>query len=456
MSISELIDASLVEEVGNTTLGNVSVPALLAAAADTAGAAYSSVQAVEYELSSSGAATVEEDWGDGETLAAFNQMLAQNEKTDTVWILKRSAAVATVKTMTFSGPLSTGHGVSFVINGQTGSVTYATSNAATLTALAAAIQALDGINTASSNGTDTITITGDAEWPLSVSASTSGTTPPTVTIATTTAGNHAADDVAAALAEEATNKWYGLAAVDTDNGVILSAAAGVEGNRKFFWFRTNEAGAKSNGDTTNIASYIAAKNYRCSLGFWTATLDEYINAAAMVHYFATPPGQIALANSHLQGVTADTLTASEVSTLKARYMNTYRSFSPTDSAFDLVRDGVRSDGKRAEATRDLDYLLNEIEVEGLLFSVSSKKPTYDQPGLDTWRSSLVQLAQRMGNEGVLRTDAEADQSIEVIVPKFADINPSNKALFKFAGCRILGQLKNGVLQVDATAEVRIV
>ena len=455
MAISEIIDSSVSESVGNTALGNVSVPALLQAAADTPGSAFTGVQAVEYEISTDGAASVEEDLGDGDTLAAFNQMVAQNLNADNAYIIKRTAAVATVKTMTFSGAISTGHSVSFVINGQTGSVSYASSTAATLTALAAAIQALDGIDTASSNGTDTITITADAEWELNVAASTAGSGAPTVAIATTTAGNHAGDDVAAAIAEDATNLWYGLCTVDTDNGIILSVAAALEGSGKFFWYQTSEAGAKSNGDTTNIASYIAAKNYRCTLGFWHADTTEYINAAAMAQYFASEPGSVALAHMTLQGVTVDSLTAAEVTTLEARNMNTYRAFSLTDSAFNMVRKGVRADGKRAEATRDLDYFLNEINTAGLQFIKSSKKPPYDQDGLNQWAAVLRTLANRMVTEGILRGDAEADTPVKVEIPKFSEISSGNKAIYKFAGCRILGQLRNGVLTVSAAAEVQI-
>jgi hypothetical protein len=456
MAISEIIDASLAETVGNTTLGNFNVPALLQAAADTAGASFSGVQAVRYDLSADGSAAVEEDLGDGDTLAAFDQMVAQNEKADTAWILKRAAAVATVKTITFSGAHSTGHGGSFVINGQTGTWIYASSNADTLTALATQIQNLDGVATCVSDGTSVLTVTADSEWELDISITTSGTTPPTAAVATTTAGHHAGDDIADAIAEDDTNLWYGLCTVDTNVGLILSAAAALEGTGKYLWYQTNEAGAKTGADTTNVASYMAAKNYRCTLGFWHSDTTEFINAAAMSQYFATAPGSIALAHMTLQGVSVDSLTAAEVTTLEGRYMNTYRAFSPTDSAFNMVRKGVRADGKRAEATRDLDYFLNEIRVEGLLFIKSSKKPPYDQDGLSQWVAVLTTLAQRMVREGILRGDAEADQPVTIIAPKFSEISSGNKALYKFAGVRILGQLKNGVLTVDASAEIQIV
>lgn len=61
-------------------------------------------------------------------------------------------------------------------------VVYATSNAATLTAIAALIAAQDGIASAVSNGTDTITITADAGLPvLATFATTGGAGQPTWT-----------------------------------------------------------------------------------------------------------------------------------------------------------------------------------------------------------------------------------------------------------------------------------
>ena len=457
MAIAEVVQTSITESVGSTALANFDTPALLAAVADTPGAAYASVKAVKYPLTTAGQATVGEDWGDsGDTYDAFSQMLAQTPKADYCWIIERSAEVATVKTITFSGAHSSGHGGTFVINGQSGSWAYATSNAATLTALAAAIQALDGIATAASDGTSVITVTGDASWNLDISVSTTGTTPPTAAVATSTAGNHAGNDVAAALAEEATNLWYGIATADTDTGAILSVAAAIAGNEKYFSYQTNEAGAKSSGDTTNVGSYMYAKNYRDTLGFWKADTTEFASCAALAKYLAYAPGTIALAGMTLAGVTVDTLTASEVTTLKARGLNTYRAFSPTDSAFNWVRDGIRADGKRAEATRNLDYMQNAVRVAGLLYVASQHtNPQYNQEGLDAWEACLNVVLADMVREKILDGSANAAVTPVVIVPRFSAISSGDKALFKFPNGKLRGQLLNSALVVEAAIEVQI-
>jgi hypothetical protein len=74
-----------------------------------------------------------------------------------------------IAAVTLSAPLSAANSTVVTLNGiALAPVVYATSNAATLTAIAALIAAQDGIASAVSNGTDTITIT--AEQGLSVTA----------------------------------------------------------------------------------------------------------------------------------------------------------------------------------------------------------------------------------------------------------------------------------------------
>lgn len=92
-----------------------------------------------------------------------------------------------VLTLTFSGNLITGNTVNGSINGVSiSAVPFNTSNAQTLTDLAAAIQALASVATATSNGTNAITITGqvDGTYLFGSFAVTGGASQATGTLAT--------------------------------------------------------------------------------------------------------------------------------------------------------------------------------------------------------------------------------------------------------------------------------
>lgn len=77
--------------------------------------------------------------------------------------------------VTLSAPLSAGNSTVVNLNGlNLSAVVYATSNAATLTALAQLIEAQPFVSTAVSNGTDTITITADQGYAVSATFTTTG------------------------------------------------------------------------------------------------------------------------------------------------------------------------------------------------------------------------------------------------------------------------------------------
>lgn len=80
-----------------------------------------------------------------------------------------------IAAVTLSAPLSASNSTVVTLNGLAlAPVVYATSNAATLTAIAALIAAQPGIASAASNGTDTITITAEQGLPVTATFVTSG------------------------------------------------------------------------------------------------------------------------------------------------------------------------------------------------------------------------------------------------------------------------------------------
>lgn len=105
----------------------------------------------------------------GVTYDAASAIASQTPKVNEFYVVKRATPVAAVVTLVFAGSLVPSNVVAGTVNGNAISVTYATSNAATLTALAAAIQALDMVLTAASDGSHTITITFETQWEPSVS-----------------------------------------------------------------------------------------------------------------------------------------------------------------------------------------------------------------------------------------------------------------------------------------------
>jgi len=455
MAISEIVGVSVIETQAGTTLASFDTPAILAAAADTTPDSYTtdSVVAKLYTLDTDGQASVDDDWG-GSSLASemFAQMVAQEPRPESAYIIKRGTPVATVKKITITGSLLSGQTVTVTVNGESFSSTFATDQATTLAALASSIQSgAFGVATAA-HATGVITITATSEYELSVGtavASGSGTLP-TFATTTFTAGRVAADDIADALAEDDTNLWYGLVTADTSVGVQLSVAKAIESSEKFYWLRTDETASKTAGGTDALAIRLAALNYRRTLGFWHHDTTEYIDGAALAKYLGSAPGSIDLAHTELAGVTVSKtsdLSAAAVTVLEGRHFNTYRAFGE----FGLVRRGVRVDGTVAEATRDLDYAKNEYTAAFLVYISQTKKPPYDTSGLAAIRSIGEQVTRRLVKEGVFRGDVAAT----FYVPKMEDISASNQAAQLVPGCKVTATLLKGVIEITIPLEIAV-
>lgn len=142
---------------------------------------------------------------DPEYLAA-QAVFSQNPTVTQIFIGRELARVAQISTLTFSGPLVTGTAQvqtvefsSAILSGQTAHITvngtvinqaFDTDNATTLAALAVLIDAVSGVASAVSDGTDTITVTGAVTGVPVVLTAATVTGPallPTITITQTVA-----------------------------------------------------------------------------------------------------------------------------------------------------------------------------------------------------------------------------------------------------------------------------
>jgi len=453
MAISEVVDVSITETQTGTTLESFDKIAILAAAADTTPSSYSAIRTKAYDADSSGLEAIAEDWTDSSVayeMAA--QIVAQENHPDTIYIIKRDAAVATVKTVTFSGNLASGHSVSGTVNGQSfGPVAFNTDEATTLSDIDTAVSALEGVAGVTTDaGTNTVVITATSEWELDVSFTTTGTGAPTATVSTTTAGRNAADDISDAIAEDDTNGWYGLVTGDTNKGLQLAVAAYIETTEKYYWLRTSESASKTAGGTTALAVRLAGLNYRRTLGFWHHELTEYIDAAAFALYLGNDPGSIQLFGRELTGVTAtptSSLDSTGVSVLEGRDFNTYRAFG----SYGMIKKGVRSDGVVAEATRDLDYARNEFRAAFLVYLSQTLKPTYDKIGLSQTQAVGSAVLQRMVSEGIFRSDLPADFT----VPALEDISSTDQSNRLVPDCIVSATLLKGVIKVEIPMQIAI-
>lgn len=446
MGLEELVSVNLIKIAGIQQLASFDFPALLAKSTDTPAASFgASNRAKRYPLTPAGQTQALTDWGISDTYSAFLLAMQQPVKPAAMYIIKRDAPVAQVKDIVFSKALATGDEVTAVVNNQTVSVEYATSNEATLTALAAAIQALIGVDTAVSDDIDTITVTAVSEWQLDISIDITGADPPTAEIDIDTPGRTGAADIQAAIAETETNLWYTVSPVESGLGLIMALAAAVQTTEKYLFVQSNSADIGTSNNSTNAASWLQALGYDRTFGVYRHVLTDYCHVAAAVELLTNDPGSSQVGNREYAGVVGSV--EGQISTdaaiiAQGRNFNTYRRFTANDS---VLREGVRVDGQPAESRRDLDYIRSDCRQRVFSYLKNTKKPPFSEDGLVAFRAVLQQTLSLAIEKGIARPDLPSEIVLRIMA---SQLTPR-----KYTGAKIRFYYQSGAISAEIDVEV---
>lgn len=422
MSFDRVVELTLnliAGAVGENTIG---IPAIITEEAPAAAGAFGSGFAKRYKINE--LASVKTDFSaGGATYAAAQSIAKPTTKVSEFYIIKRASAVAGVQKLTFGGTLGADDVVTGTVNGHAISVTYATSMADTLTAIAVAIQALAEVATAVSNGTDEIVITFNTEWqPATGTFTAAGGSEPTITTSTTTAAVNIASDIDNALAEAATNKWFMLLPTSTSKAVLLAAAAKIETLPQYKMMlavSTDTGNYDANADD-DVLSITKANGYNRSSIWHHDDSTEYLHCVLASYCLAIPPGQVSFKHKRLMGVTSSNLTASQIGVIEGKNGNTYTEAGP----FPLTLPGVVASGVSIEAIRDIFYYLQELQLALYNLMITRNKLPYNESGRQLGLASGNAVVARVLTEGVLNPDA--NPANEFIMTEIADISPTDK------------------------------
>lgn len=344
----------------------------------------------------------EADFGntDPEVYAA-TRIFAQNPKLAEVKVGRQEAAVAMVQELTFSAALITGN----TINGKIGGVAltataFNTSNAQTLTDLATKIAASDLVATAVSDGVDTITITAqtagipDAATEFVV---TGGASQATATVTTTTENHGFVEDIQEIT--EATNDWYGLIITERNPVIVEMVSDYIETTRKIFMTLSEDDDILDAAETTDIASILAAKNYRRTGGIYNKTANGFADAGVFGRWFPKEPGSITMRFKTIQGIVADDLTTSQRNAAFAKNWNIYINVGGVDG----VHEGVTVDGAPyfLDITRDTDWIGFRMEERVYALLAEMDKIPYTDDGKSLIEKEIRGTLQEAEDRGII-------------------------------------------------------
>lgn len=373
---------------------------------------------------------VADDWAtstDAYLMAAA--IFAQEPAPETVKISTEAARVAQVRTIVFSADIITGNSIACTIDGTALTATaFDTNNATTLAALATKIQATDGVSTAVSDGTHTITITAqNAGLPVSITGVTvtGGASQATATIATTTPSHGIADDITEIIAED--NDWYILLWNEQTLAYQKAAGDAIESLEKQYLTVSDSADLLDSTNTTNAAYYFKNGSYQRSRVFYHTDPTSFPDAALMGRMAVYDPGATAVKGKTLTGIQADTFTSTELAALELFYAFYYGSLGGRN----FTVEPIRTDGYYFDAIRDKDYVKSYIEENMALFflniSEAGDKIPFTQAGLDRVEANLRSHLSYLENTKKVISFEGIDDADKVVFPSIGDISAADKA-----------------------------
>ncbi len=374
---------------------------------------------------------------DEEYLAAA-AIFSQNPKVKQIKIGVEDARVAQVSTIVFDDTLITGNTVDGEVNGAAiTSVPFNTDNATTLSDLAAIIAAVDGISTAVSNGTDTITVTADAAgiaFVLSNFVVTGGADQAGIVITTTT-DNLGIAEILNTIAEE-DDDWYGLIWTERSALQVLEAAKAIETRYKIFGTCSSDSDLLDSGSSTDIAAVLFAGKYARTYVIYNADDTDFADAAWMGNRFPFDPGTENWMFAQLVGITADSLTSSKRASLIAKNANYY----VTIGGVDMTEPGMMASGEYIDVIRLTDWLHARIQENVFQAIVSLPKIPYTDDGIAIVKNKIREVLQKAEKDGGIA----ADPQFTVTAPRALDVSQTNRANrflpdVKFT-CRVTGAI----------------
>lgn len=252
------------------------------------------------------------------------------------------------------------------------------------------------------------------------------------------------------------NSWYGLvvdpAMVDTA-AKITAVAAWVESAKKFciVWSAdTNIYSSIYNEETsTDAASLLKkARRDRTAVIYHAVPTDgaDYPDAAWMGEGFPYEPGTSTWAYKTLNGVTPDTLLASQETALKGKNCNYYT----TVGGVSITQEGKVASGEYIDIIIGTDWI--EARLREAVYSalVNNRKIPYDDTGIAMIEGLVKGVLNEAASKGILQAD-----SIAVTVPKYADIPQADKLARKLPDVKFSALYQGAIHSVTINGTISV-
>lgn len=261
--------------------------------------------------------------------------------------------------------------------------------------------------------------------------------------------NDATIDAALNAIANENNDWYGIVVDQALVSSFADVASWVETAKKFAIFWITDVNAYDPSKSTDLASVLKLANRNRSAVVWNATPAggaDYIDAAWIGEGFPYEPGTSTWAYKTLNGVTPDTLLASQETALKNKNCNYYM----TVGGVSITQEGKVASGEYIDIIIGTDWI--EARLREAVYSalVNNRKIPYDDTGIAMIEGLVKGVLNEAASKGILQAD-----SIAVTVPKYADIPQADKLARKLPDVKFSALYQGAIHSVTINGTISV-
>lgn len=261
--------------------------------------------------------------------------------------------------------------------------------------------------------------------------------------------NDATVDAALNAIANENNDWYGIVVDQALVSSFADVASWVETAKKFAIFWITDVNAYDPSKSTDLASVLKLANRNRSAVVWHATPAggaDYPDAAWMGEGFPYEPGTSTWAYKTLNGVTPDTLLASQETALKNKNCNYYT----TVGGVSITQEGKVASGEYIDIIIGTDWI--EARLREAVYSalVNNRKIPYDDTGIAMIEGLVKGVLNEAASKGILQAD-----SIAVTVPKYADIPQADKLARKLPDVKFSALYQGAIHSVTINGTISV-
>ena len=261
--------------------------------------------------------------------------------------------------------------------------------------------------------------------------------------------NDATIDAALNAIANENNDWYGIVVDQALVSSFADVASWVETAKKFAIFWITDVNAYDPSKSTDLASVLKLANRNRSAVVWHATPAggaDYPDTAWMGEGFPYEPGTSTWAYKTLNGVTPDTLLASQETALKNKNCNYYM----TVGGVSITQEGKVASGEYIDIIIGTDWI--EARLREAVYSalVNNRKIPYDDTGIAMIEGLVKGVLNEAASKGILQAD-----SIAVTVPKYADIPQADKLARKLPDVKFSALYQGAIHSVTINGTISV-